>query len=77
VVRRSIAEKFDDGQFDECDLTLRDLHIIHETFVKTLLGRFHHRVAYPIGPREGLPPPGAPSVRRAPAPARPAAAAAD
>jgi putative nucleotidyltransferase with HDIG domain len=53
VVRRSIAEKFDDGQFDECDLTLRDLHIISETFVKTLLGRFHHRVAYPVGPRNG------------------------
>ena len=56
VVRRSIAERFDDGQFDECDLTLRDLHIISETFVKTLLARFHHRVSYPTGPRNGGPP---------------------
>ncbi|MCX7011988.1 MAG: HDIG domain-containing protein, partial [Candidatus Sumerlaeota bacterium] len=74
VVRRAIAQKFDDGQFDECDLTLRDLHIIRETFVKTLLGRFHHRVAYPVDARErggyaGQPP----AVRRVPAPSAHAA----
>lgn len=49
VVRKSINDKFDDGQFDECDLTLRDLHLISESFVKTLLGRFHQRVQYPDG----------------------------
>lgn len=53
VVRKSIHEKFDDGQFDECDLTLRDLHIISESFIKTLKGRFHRRVQYPDAPKPG------------------------
>lgn len=46
-VLRSINTKFSDGQLDECDLTLRDLHDIGETFVQTLIGRFHFRVPYP------------------------------
>ncbi|MEK6325393.1 MAG: HDIG domain-containing metalloprotein [Acidobacteriota bacterium] len=37
----------DDGQFDECDITLRDLRIVAESFVKVLMGIHHHRIAYP------------------------------
>jgi len=47
LVHQGITEKFNDGQFDECDLTLRDLYLISNSFVKTLLSRFHFRVAYP------------------------------
>lgn len=47
VVRDAIIEKFNGGQFDECNLTLKDLHIISESFVKTLISRFHFRIAYP------------------------------
>jgi membrane-associated HD superfamily phosphohydrolase len=36
-----------DGQLDECELTLRDLNTIAETFTKILTGIFHHRVDYP------------------------------
>ena len=36
-----------DGQFDECDLTLRDVERIQEAFVGQLLGMYHQRVAYP------------------------------
>lgn len=36
-----------DGQLDECDLTLRDLHVVEESFVRVLTGIFHHRVDYP------------------------------
>lgn len=61
-VRKSVQDKFADGQFDECNLTLRDLHVIQETFVKTLLGRFHHRIAYPTTP--GLSGPVAPTSKR-------------
>jgi putative nucleotidyltransferase with HDIG domain len=50
LVQTTITEKFDDGQFDECDLTMRHLHLIRESFVKTLMGRFHFRVAYPALP---------------------------
>jgi len=47
IVHNSILTQFNDGQFDECNMTLRDLHIIEESFVKTLLSRYHHRVEYP------------------------------
>jgi cyclic-di-AMP phosphodiesterase PgpH len=36
-----------DGQFDECDLTMRDLERIERSLVKTLLGAYHGRIAYP------------------------------
>lgn len=47
VVRNAIAQKFSDGQFDECNLTLRDLNTIRESFIKTLRSRFHARIDYP------------------------------
>ncbi|MDK2971464.1 MAG: cyclic-di-AMP phosphodiesterase PgpH [Candidatus Sumerlaeota bacterium] len=47
IVRNAITEKFNDGQFDNCNLTLRDLNIIRESFVKTLRSRFHTRIDYP------------------------------
>ena len=37
----------EDGQFDECDLTLRDISRAQEAFVTQLLGMYHQRVAYP------------------------------
>jgi membrane-associated HD superfamily phosphohydrolase len=37
----------DDGQFDECDITLRELRIVAESFTKVLIGIHHHRIAYP------------------------------
>lgn len=50
VVQNSVLSKFNDGQFDQCDLTFRDLEEIRRSFVRTLLSRFHHRVAYPTTP---------------------------
>jgi membrane-associated HD superfamily phosphohydrolase len=47
MVTRIIEERTADGQFDECDLTLRDLERIREAFVGQLLGMYHTRVAYP------------------------------
>jgi cyclic-di-AMP phosphodiesterase PgpH len=47
MVSRIIEERTADGQFDECDLTLRDLELIREAFVGQLLGMYHTRVAYP------------------------------
>jgi cyclic-di-AMP phosphodiesterase PgpH len=47
MVGRIIDERLDDGQFDECDLTLRDLEAIREAFVAQLLGMYHQRIAYP------------------------------
>jgi cyclic-di-AMP phosphodiesterase PgpH len=36
-----------DGQFDECDLTMRQLEQVEKSLVKTLLGIYHGRIAYP------------------------------
>ena len=47
MVTRIIEERVADGQFDECDLTLRDLDRIREAFVGQLLGMYHTRIAYP------------------------------
>ncbi len=47
MVNRIIHERLDDGQFDECDLTLRGLEHIREAFVAQLLGMYHRRIEYP------------------------------
>ncbi|MEA2676563.1 MAG: cyclic-di-AMP phosphodiesterase PgpH [Chloroflexota bacterium] len=47
MVDRIIRERLEDGQFDECDLTLRDVERIREAFVAQLLGMYHRRVEYP------------------------------
>lgn len=54
VVQKIINAIFVDAQLDECDLTLRDLHIIANSFVRILTGFFHQRIEYPGGrPDEG------------------------
>ncbi|MBI1952570.1 MAG: HDIG domain-containing protein [Candidatus Omnitrophica bacterium] len=50
VVRRIVNNKFIDGQLDECELTLKDLHRITETFLRVLGGIYHSRVEYPLMP---------------------------
>ncbi len=47
VCRSIIEERVDLGQFDECDITLKELTIIKETLVEALSGVHHHRVQYP------------------------------
>ena len=47
AVHSLIMKRLLDGQFGECDLTLRDLSVIEETLVRTLAGIHHGRVAYP------------------------------
>src|ERR1019366_1447363 len=36
-----------DGQFDDCDLTMRDLAIIVDTLERTVSNIYHHRIDYP------------------------------
>jgi putative nucleotidyltransferase with HDIG domain len=47
VVQKIINNIFADGQLDQCELTLKDLHEIAKSFIKILSGIFHHRVEYP------------------------------
>jgi len=47
LVHERIKQIFRDGQMDECDLTLRDVNKVAESFSRILTGIFHHRIAYP------------------------------
>ncbi len=47
LVNSLIDEDLTDGQLDESGLTLGDIRLIRESFIKTLKGRFHVRVKYP------------------------------
>lgn len=49
LVRDIIHERFSDGQFDECDLTLTHLKKIELTLNRILAARYHSRVKYPQG----------------------------
>lgn len=40
-------QKLDDGQFDECEITLLELHAIQENLIKSLNAMYHARVKYP------------------------------
>ena len=42
-----IKGKMEAGQLDNCNLTLRDLHTIQDSFVTTLAGYYHSRIKYP------------------------------
>ncbi|HEX9779146.1 MAG TPA: HDIG domain-containing protein [Geopsychrobacteraceae bacterium] len=47
MVQKLINNIFIDGQLDECELTLKDLHLIAKSFNMVLAGTFHHRIDYP------------------------------
>ncbi|HZC31002.1 MAG TPA: HDIG domain-containing protein, partial [Gaiellaceae bacterium] len=47
MVDRIVEERVNDGQLDECDLTLRDIHGIREAFCELLIGVYHERIPYP------------------------------
>ncbi|WP_127016489.1 HD family phosphohydrolase [Anoxybacter fermentans] len=47
LVRELIRKKLEEGQLDECDLTLKDLDKIATSFTKVLTGIYHYRIEYP------------------------------
>ena len=52
MVRKTINRIYSDGQLDECELTLKDLHSIGDAFVKVLNSVFHQRIPYAGKPVE-------------------------
>ncbi len=46
-VHQIVTARLADGQLDECELTLREVHMIEQSLVKSLLGFYHARIAYP------------------------------
>ena len=47
LVQRIIQSIFLDGQLEECELTLKNLHNIEESFTRILTAIFHQRIEYP------------------------------
>lgn len=47
MVHDQILKRLLDGQLDESDLTLNDLRVIEESFVRTLTTMYHSRIKYP------------------------------
>lgn len=46
LVHTLLEERLYDGQYDECPITIGELHKIADSLVATLLGMFHIRIAY-------------------------------
>ncbi|RXI47142.1 phosphohydrolase [Clostridium tetani] len=47
MVNNIIKGRLNEGQLDNCDLTLKDIDKIRNSFVKILLGIYHQRIEYP------------------------------
>jgi len=47
MIKRLVQSTIQDGQFDECDITLKDLEDISRAFVRVIAGIHHHRIEYP------------------------------
>jgi cyclic-di-AMP phosphodiesterase PgpH len=57
IVHKVIRDKIEDGQLDECNLTIRDLHEIEIAFRAMLRGVYHPRITYPEKTAPPAPPP--------------------
>jgi len=55
-VHAVISKRLTDGQLDECDLTLKEVHAVEASLVKSLVGIYHGRVAYPSQDKSAEPP---------------------
>jgi putative nucleotidyltransferase with HDIG domain len=47
LVERIVRQRLEEGQFDDCNITLRDLTAIKRSFVTLLTGIYHPRIPYP------------------------------
>ena len=47
VVSDIVLKRLNDGQFDQCDLTFKQLAEIEKSLVKSLCSIYHGRIVYP------------------------------
>jgi cyclic-di-AMP phosphodiesterase PgpH len=66
LVDKLIMQRVNEGQLDDCDLTLRDVQRIKDAFRAILTGMYHPRIEYPERSRPALPPSAAPAELPAP-----------
>jgi putative nucleotidyltransferase with HDIG domain len=49
LVRKLSQKRLEDGQFDQCDLTFKELSMIEDAIINRLLAIYHGRISYPSG----------------------------
>ena len=54
VVNKIVNDRMQLGQFDECEITIKELNIIIHTIINTLSGVYHSRIQYPKVSLNGL-----------------------
>lgn len=42
-----MTERLEDGQLNECDITMKEIETVSHTISETLKGIFHSRIEYP------------------------------
>jgi hypothetical protein len=47
LVKKIVADRLQDGQLNECDITIKEIEIVSHTLCETLKGIFHSRIEYP------------------------------
>ncbi|MBM7691804.1 putative nucleotidyltransferase with HDIG domain [Peribacillus deserti] len=47
LIKSIIVERLQDGQFNECDITMKELDMVNKSLSETLKGIFHNRIEYP------------------------------
>jgi cyclic-di-AMP phosphodiesterase PgpH len=47
LVKKIVADRLQDGQLNECDITLKEIETVSHTLCETLKGIFHSRIEYP------------------------------
>jgi len=47
LVHKLLNKRLMDGQFDDCNITLKELHLVEQAVVKMVCAIYHGRVAYP------------------------------
>ena len=54
LVRGIVNERMELGQFDECEITIKELNVIINTVVNNMTGIYHNRAEYPKVSLDGL-----------------------
>ena len=67
-VHSIVTRRLMDGQLDQCDLTLREVHQIEASLIRSLNAMYHGRIAYPrLNPKKPCAPSETPAAPVAPA----------
>ena len=52
MIQKLVNGALTDGQLEECPLTIQEITTVIRVFSTSLLGIYHHRIAYPSMPEE-------------------------